>query len=671
MRLLLRVGAVLLLALVRSAASRAATTPLPVCGPGQWVIGGSPIGAVPEGSTVQTLVLDASGRVALTGACPAVAAKAKGTKKGTALKASWPADVCGGVGGKGKLTATIDPTCETVGGQFKGGGLRVDFTAARSPCDVGLVDTGGAPRCVSPVLATGTAATHVTLDDGGCLASEVTLTTETGIAAKLAAGSCLTTPAKKKLRGDVELGLDDAGGPPSGAGVAAVVRLLVRPKGKGAPLVAAVEPPAVVTLPLGDAAPAGTWFTTAFVRGNDFVTTLGDATPVLLDAVPIVAGGPEQVALGEAGPLGFAFQPTPGALGSGARVATHTMSLAIPPLPNLPDPHVVTYEIINPETAEIVMAALAANELGVGDSETKVRGNHVFTMTVAESNGQRRFDVTTDVNNVFVIELGLRDPTTEAEEVVIGKATGGCAEDVCLGDTFAGFVKVEARVKNGAEVVLVRDTLAALVPPEVQVPIHRFGPLPGGGTDATLGLFDLETSVKAFAKNLPASWAVSTRDRVLQVNTHPANVLGEWRGTFSEDSEGFHLGCPPEDPLCARLTVESTPSGLRVAYCNGVETQCDTAAASAPCALLFAGNPTAAGFSVLGVDNNPPCCIGCVGQQRVYGCELDATVTSDSHGQQTLTAAFPGAVTFCPVDPASFPAVQQLRMCRPKPCRVP
>lgn len=670
MRYVVLAGVGLLLAIGRGAASRAAV-PIPVCGPGQWVLAGAPIGAVPAGSTVQTLVLDAAGRIGLPGACPAIAAKLKGTKKGTKVKAAWPADLCGGVGGKAKLVATIDPACGSVVGQFKGGGLRVDFTGARSPCDVGLVDTGGAPRCASPVVATGSASVHVALDDHGCLSSDVTLATETGVGAKLVAGSCLATLQKKQLRGDVELALDDAGGATGGSGVGAVVRLLVRPKGKGAPLVAAIDPPADVTLPLADAALPGTWFTTAFFAGNDFTTTLRDAELVLLDAVSLVVQGPEHVALGEAGPLGFAFEATAPAQTAGVRTAIHTVSLAIPAQPNLPDPHVVIWKLILPGTGEIVMSSLAAVELGVGDSETKTRGSHTFTGTLLEANGARRFEVTTDVSNRFVIELGLRDPITGEEEVIRGDATGGCAEDACLADTFVGFVRVDARVKNIGEVVLLRDTLAALVPPGVRVPVHRFGTLAGGGMDATLGLFDLEKSVRAFAAQLPGSWAVSTRDRVLEVNTHPANVLGEWRGTFSEDSGGFHLGCPPEDPLCARLTVQSTPSGLRVAYCNGVETQCDASAASMQCALLFAGNPTPTGFSVLGVDNNPPCCIGCPGQQRVYGCELDATVTADSHGQQTLTAAFHGAVTFCPVDPASFPAVQQLTMCRPKPCRVP
>jgi hypothetical protein len=130
------------------------------------------------------------------------------------------------------------------------------------------------------------------------------------------------------------------------------------------------------------------------------------------------------------------------------------------------------------------------------------------------------------------------------------------------------------------------------------------------------------------------------------------------------------FGCQSNDPLCARLTVQSGPNGLRIAYCNGSETFCSASAATQQCSLLFDGNAAPGGFTAVGVDNNPPCCIGCLGQNRVYGCRLTATVTIDSHGQQTLEGTFPGSVTFCPSDPAGQ-GVTHFKMCRPKPCAVP
>ena len=115
--------------------------------------------------------------------------------------------------------------------------------------------------------------------------------------------------------------------------------------------------------------------------------------------------------------------------------------------------------------------------------------------------------------------------------------------------------------------------------------------------------------------------------------------------------------------------MQSVPGGLRIAWCNGIESQCGGSAASQQCALLFDGHATAAGLTGVGFDNNFPCCVGCIGQSRVYGCQINATVTVNGK-QQTLEGTFGGTVTFCPSD-ANGTVLTHFKVCRPKPCAVP
>jgi hypothetical protein len=87
--------------------------------------------------------------------------------------------------------------------------------------------------------------------------------------------------------------------------------------------------------------------------------------------------------------------------------------------------------------------------------------------------------------------------------------------------------------------------------------------------------------------------------------------------------------------------------------------------------LLFDASVTPGGFVGIGFDNNPPCCVGCIGQARDYGCTMTATVTTDRHGQQTLEATFPGVALSCPPEPTNGRTTTHLKLCRPKPCAVP
>jgi hypothetical protein len=154
--------------------------------------------------------------------------------------------------------------------------------------------------------------------------------------------------------------------------------------------------------------------------------------------------------------------------------------------------------------------------------------------------------------------------------------------------------------------------------------------------------------------------------------TVPASgdILGEWRGIMVLTNNGVPnaaVSCT-DSPDCARMTVQQSAGGLRLAYCNSKETFCNLPALTQQCSLLFDGSATGGALMATSVDNNPPCCIGCVGQNRFYGCTLTATLTVDPSGQQTLDGTFGGSVTSCGVNNGGL--ATHFTFCRPNPCAV-
>jgi hypothetical protein len=153
--------------------------------------------------------------------------------------------------------------------------------------------------------------------------------------------------------------------------------------------------------------------------------------------------------------------------------------------------------------------------------------------------------------------------------------------------------------------------------------------------------------------------------------TMPATVLGEWQGIVEVTNNGVPnagVSCTNSSG-CARMTVQQSGAGLRLAFCNSKETFCSSSAVTQQCSLLFDASTTGGGFMGTSVDNNAPCCIGCVGQNRVYGCVLAATFTVDPSGQQTLDGTFGGSVTSCPA-PGTGTLATHFTFCRPNPCPV-
>jgi hypothetical protein len=154
--------------------------------------------------------------------------------------------------------------------------------------------------------------------------------------------------------------------------------------------------------------------------------------------------------------------------------------------------------------------------------------------------------------------------------------------------------------------------------------------------------------------------------------TVPGNpsVLGEWQGIVEVTNSGVPnnaVSCT-DSPDCARMTVQQSGGGLRLAFCNSKESSCDASAITRQCALLFDASETGVGLAGTSVNNNPPCCIGCVGQNRVYGCALTATLNVGPSGQQTLDGTFGGGVTSCGANTGGL--ATHFTFCRPNPCPV-
>jgi RHS repeat-associated protein len=138
---LIIMGAVLL-----GADGRAARQSPPPCPGGRYLVAGAPIvrGAAP---IVTDGVVIGTGQIALDARCPVVQATLKGTKRGTTVRALWPA--CTGIAGKVRLKGRIDATCRTLTGKLVARKAKVvqEFTATLSTCGDGLLDAGGGEQC--------------------------------------------------------------------------------------------------------------------------------------------------------------------------------------------------------------------------------------------------------------------------------------------------------------------------------------------------------------------------------------------------------------------------------------------------------------------------------------------------------------------------------------------
>ncbi|MBU6280702.1 PKD domain-containing protein [bacterium] len=125
-----------------------AATPKPKptpCAPARWVVSGTPL---VTGAAIATdaLVLGTT-TASVESGCAPVEIKPRASARGTRVSAKWTN--CSGLPGTTRLTASIDAACTLVSGKFANGKAKVrrSFTATKSSCGDGVVDTGGGEEC--------------------------------------------------------------------------------------------------------------------------------------------------------------------------------------------------------------------------------------------------------------------------------------------------------------------------------------------------------------------------------------------------------------------------------------------------------------------------------------------------------------------------------------------
>src|SRR5947207_13426277 len=121
----------------------------PACRGGRFLVEGPPlIGATPNGEP-DAVVIDAI-RVSPTRRCGATSGRIRVAKRRTKVNAVWPS--CGGLRGKARLKARIDPTGNTMTGTLRARRekWKRSFSAELSECGDGIVDIDGGEECDPP-----------------------------------------------------------------------------------------------------------------------------------------------------------------------------------------------------------------------------------------------------------------------------------------------------------------------------------------------------------------------------------------------------------------------------------------------------------------------------------------------------------------------------------------
>src|SRR2546425_6782993 len=121
----------------------------PACRGGRFLVEGPPlISATLNGEPGAVVIAGIS--VSLMSGCGATSARIRVAKTGTKVNAVWLS--CGGLRGKARLKARIDPTCKTMTGTLRARRekWKRSFSAKLSECGDGIVDIDGGEECEPP-----------------------------------------------------------------------------------------------------------------------------------------------------------------------------------------------------------------------------------------------------------------------------------------------------------------------------------------------------------------------------------------------------------------------------------------------------------------------------------------------------------------------------------------
>ena len=122
--------------------------PATACPAGRFLVdagNGQLVQGVSTGS-VDSVTLDAQGRISIGSGCLAVAGRITAKSHFTKLTANWPS--CGGASASRLKAKIVSPDCGVMTGRFKSkGGKAKPFTARRSRCGDGIVDEPSGEQC--------------------------------------------------------------------------------------------------------------------------------------------------------------------------------------------------------------------------------------------------------------------------------------------------------------------------------------------------------------------------------------------------------------------------------------------------------------------------------------------------------------------------------------------
>jgi cysteine-rich repeat protein len=189
----------LLLALLLAAGTPAGARTAP-CAGGRFVVDGPT--ALLAGATSPVLpdaVVIAATTLGIASGCDPTRFRERVTRKGTRLRAKWP--FCQEGPKRVRVRVVLAPDCETLTGRIRMRGVpKRKFTARRSRCGDGIVDTGGGEECDDGNL----------VDGDGCQADctvptrqvDGTLTSANGTGSVVAAADVLldVQPGKHRIR---------------------------------------------------------------------------------------------------------------------------------------------------------------------------------------------------------------------------------------------------------------------------------------------------------------------------------------------------------------------------------------------------------------------------------------------------------------------------------------
>jgi hypothetical protein len=415
---------------------------------------------------------------------------------------------------------------------------RKDCKAARKACkgccrQTGAVCTTTRPDDLPPPFETGTGSANISLDGEGCLpgGDNVFVTTDRGIVLELDDDTCFATWDGERITGAVTLRIDDAEGilaQGSPGFLLGVIRLVFDGPAVAGRFVV-LDRTMKVRVELDDGTLPGDWEAVAWVDGDTYAAgpaTQGTRPEVRLTLVPIRRDGPEEFEYWGSGPTGIRYVRPPAASASAAAVSplagpnAITLDLLQAGLsPDFPTtfPFLCTWDLIAPQTAEVLAVELVSGDLPHGQSSTT--GDYTATVQAA---GAPTFEITSPYFNRIIPTGFVCDAAGGGQpfndQLDLGQ--GGSPEEAHLPGPYDGRLILLFGGRDPATLLDVVQMLPTAFPPPKRAVIRTFSEF-STGFSLLADIFDHPESVRRIASVFPSDWRYEFDDRFAVVNTTP------------------------------------------------------------------------------------------------------------------------------------------------------